>query len=340
MTSRAAVAAVALVLTAVAPVTWAADKPAAEKPADPENAAVPVLIGDAVAEYDAGRYEEARALFRLAHEKAPTARTLRGIGMASFEMRDYVEATRALAASLRDQRRPLTPEQRKHAEALLSRAQTFVGHFSVKLSPASISVFVDGRPAMFEADGTLLLPLGRHEISLRCSSCAPNEKQVPLDVVGGEKKPLELVLAPASAPPPTANDSAGGTGQGNVPTLIGGDTDAAGGQSNKHLWLAGVAGVAAIAAGGSALWWRSQQQELDSCRSMEAAQLADCTNEDSLSTKRSAAMGTTIGLGVTAIATGVLAAIFWSRQDQGAPSSTSTVACFGGRSSVGCAFRF
>ena len=55
-----------------------------------------VLIGDAVAEYDAGHFQEARALFRQAHEKSPTARTLRGIGMCSFELRDYVEAARAL----------------------------------------------------------------------------------------------------------------------------------------------------------------------------------------------------------------------------------------------------
>jgi len=61
---------------------------------------------DAVAEYEAGHYQEARALFRQAHEKSPTARTLRGIGMASFELRDYVEATRALTASLRDVRPP------------------------------------------------------------------------------------------------------------------------------------------------------------------------------------------------------------------------------------------
>ena len=85
-----------------------------------DDTPVSVLIGDAVAEYDAGHFQEARALFRQAHEKPPTARTLRGIGMCSFELRDYVEATRALGASLRETRRPLTAEQKRHAEALLS----------------------------------------------------------------------------------------------------------------------------------------------------------------------------------------------------------------------------
>ena len=334
MTSRTALTATAaLLVTVVAAAGWAADKPD-----DDANTAVPVLIGDAVAEYDAGRFEEARALFRLAHDKQPTARTLRGIGMASFEMRDYVAATRALAASLRDQRRPLTAEQRKHAQALLARAETFVGQFSLKLSPANLSVFVDGRPATLEADGSLLLPLGRHELSVRCVTCSPNEKQLPVDVVGGEKKSLELTLAPATAPPATADTTGGAPAGGSVPTLVGGQQDTAGAGGSGHLWLVGAAGVAVLSAGASALWWSKSQSELNECRSMEADKIADCTNESQLSTQRSLAIGTTIGLGAAAIVTGVLAAIFWPGE-QSAPA-TSTVACFGGKDSVGCAFRF
>jgi len=326
-------AAAALLVTVVAAASWAADKAD-----DAANTAVPVLIGDAVAEYDAGRYEEARALFRLAHEKQPTARTLRGIGMASFEMRDYIEATRALAASLRDQRRPLTAEQRKHAQALLARAETFVGQFSLKLSPASLSVFVDGRPAMLEGDGSLLLPLGRHELSVRCATCSPNERQLPVDVVGGEKKSLELTLALATAPPATADTTGAAAAGGSVPTLVGGQQDTAGGSGSGHLWLVGAAGVAVVAAGAGALWWRKSQQEINECRSMEATFAADCTNESDLSTQRSAAIGTTIALGATAIVTGVFAAILWPGE-QSAPAASS-VACFGGKDSVGCAFRF
>ena len=164
-----------------------------------------MLIGDAVAEYDAGHFQEARALFRQAHEKQPTARTLRGIGMCSFELRDYVEATRALAASLREQRRPLTSEQKRHAEALLARANTFVGRFTVKVKPEGASLFVDGHPADLEPDGVLLLAFGRHQLSLRCPSCSPAEKDEDVDVSGGEKKDIELALAPAPPTPPPDN---------------------------------------------------------------------------------------------------------------------------------------
>jgi hypothetical protein len=123
------------------------------------------------------------------------------------------------------------------------------------------------------------------------------------------------------------------------PTLVGG-SDAASAGSSTHLWFAGAAGVAAIAAGAGALWWRKSQQEVNECRSMEAAMLRDCTNEADLSTRRNVAIGTTIGLGVTALTTGVLAAILWRSDDSAPAATTSTVACFGGNNSVSCAFRF
>ena len=44
---------------------------AAARAAD-DDTPVAVLIGDAVAEYDAGHFQEARALFRQAHDKVPT----------------------------------------------------------------------------------------------------------------------------------------------------------------------------------------------------------------------------------------------------------------------------
>ena len=76
------------------------------------------LINDAVAEYDAHHFEEARALFRRAHELEPSARTWRGIGMAAFELRDYVKSLRALEASLVDSRLPLTGTERDQVQAL------------------------------------------------------------------------------------------------------------------------------------------------------------------------------------------------------------------------------
>ena len=173
------------------------------------------MIGDAVAEYEAGHYQEARALFRQAHERSADRAHAARHRHGSFELRDYVEATRALTASLRDTRRPLTAEQKRHAEALLARAHTFVGRFTMKLKPAGSSLFVDGHPAELEPDGVLLLSFGRHQLSLRCSSCAPTEKDEEINVAGGEHREIELALAPAPPPPAAGHVGRYGHGQRN-----------------------------------------------------------------------------------------------------------------------------
>ena len=313
---------------------------AADK-SDDEATPVSVLIGDAVAEYDAGHFQEARALFRQAHEKSPTARTLRGIGMCSFELRDYVEAARALGASLRDQRRPLTSEQKRHAEALLARAHTFIGRFTVHVKPANASLFVDGHPAELEPDGVLLLPFGRHQLSLRCASCAPAEKDEDIEVSGGEHKDLDLVLAPAPATAaPGSGDSAGvGTGTGNAGggagSQPGGDRDTASDRGHAHLWFMGGAIAAALGAGGSALWWRDQQHQLDLCQ--EAGNR--CTSgQSTVEARRNIALGTTIGLGAAAVAGAIASALLWPHAAPDQPAAA--MICLPGDKMVTCAIRF
>src|SRR5262245_443922 len=66
----------------------------------------------------AGRWEEARVAFRKAHALYPNARTLRGIGMVAFEIRDYVDAARQLELALAEPRRALDETQRREVSAL------------------------------------------------------------------------------------------------------------------------------------------------------------------------------------------------------------------------------
>jgi tetratricopeptide (TPR) repeat protein len=308
-----------------------------------DDTPVSVLIGDAVAEYDAGHFQEARALFRQAHEKQPSARTLRGIGMCSFELRDYVEAARNLAASLREQRRPLTAEQKRHADALLTRANTFIGRFTIKMKPENSSLFVDGHPAELEPEGLLLLSFGRHQLSLRCASCAPAEKDEDVDVAGGEHKTIELVLAPAPPPPPGDTSGAGTAGTGTSGASGGtivaqpGDHNVQPESGHAHIWFTGAAIAAALGAGGSAIYWSNRQHELDTCRNGETATLA-CTSESTISTQRKAAIGLTIGLGAAAVISGVAAGLMWPHAESS--TATTTVACVPTNNMVSCAFRF
>jgi hypothetical protein len=308
---------------------------------DPQAAS---LIADAVSEYDAGRFEEARALFKLAHARAPTARTLRGIGMASFEMRDYVEATRALATSLREERRPLTAEQRRQTEALLRRAEAFVGRFTPRLQPPDATLLVDGLPAQREADGTVLLPFGRHRLAARCATCIPSERTVDVDVVGGEKTDVEIALVPFEASP--AGGGASAPANGATVAAPGGAAVSieqtalahpANRKRNAALWLFGTSALTAVGAGASAFYWHNRQHELDACRSGAAAGMT-CTTESSITDQRNLAIGLTAGLGAAAVVTGVVGAILWSRR--GETPAPIALACLGGKGSFSCAIQF
>lgn len=153
------------------------------------------LIEQATAEFDAGNWAEALALFTRAHEAFANSQTLRGIGMASFELRDYPGAIHALTAALDDTRRPLTDEHRAQVSALRDRASLFVGRFTVASTSSSARLFVDGErervsPGWPETEGVLILGVGQHEILLRDDDGHATRAQVV--VRGGENEPLEL----------------------------------------------------------------------------------------------------------------------------------------------------
>jgi hypothetical protein len=144
-----------------------------------DESAYRATVDEAVREFSAGRFEEARALFRRAHELSPNARTLRGLGMTAFELRAYVQAIRELKAALDDQRKPLEGDLRAKVEALLLKARKFVGVVRLELEPANASVLIDGKPPTFEANGSLLLDAGTHVIS----ATAPEHKATNVRVL-------------------------------------------------------------------------------------------------------------------------------------------------------------
>ena len=92
--------------------------PASGASADLEPAGYRDTVERAVLEFAAGHFEESRALFARAHALFPNARTLRGLGMAEFELRNYVIAIEHLEAALANQARPLDEDLRR-IEAVL-----------------------------------------------------------------------------------------------------------------------------------------------------------------------------------------------------------------------------
>jgi hypothetical protein len=57
-------------------------------------------IDEALAEYAAQNFLEAMSMFARAHKLSPSARTLRGLGSASFELHRYSESVSFLEQAL------------------------------------------------------------------------------------------------------------------------------------------------------------------------------------------------------------------------------------------------
>jgi hypothetical protein len=156
------------------------------------------VVTRAVAEFDAGRSAEARALFLRAHELWPSARTLRTLGMTAFELRMYPRALEELQRALDDPRRPLPDDQRAEVLALIEQTRAYVGRYRLQLSPPGAELLVDGSPSAPGAS-VLVLALGDHALLARVAGYA--ELRRVLVVQGREDEDLTLRLEPLSPSP-------------------------------------------------------------------------------------------------------------------------------------------
>jgi hypothetical protein len=174
--------------------------PAPAAQADPPG--YRALVDEAVTEHRAGHFGEARALFTRAHALYPNARTLKGLGMAEFELRNYRESAQYLEASLASTVKPLTPELRSETEQLLARAQGFLGKVRVLVSPSTTQITVDGVVAPFGADGSVLLAAGDHV--LEATAAGHESSRQTIKINGGDDQTVTFQLTPSAAVPPPA----------------------------------------------------------------------------------------------------------------------------------------
>ncbi len=166
----------------------------AQGSADQGSAEYTKVIKQAVTEFDAGNWLEARVLFQRAHALSPNARTWRSLGITAFEMRRYVDAIAELEGALADNRKPLTEQQRKEVQDLLNRARAFVAVYQVTVAPQEAEVIVDGQPAMLK-DGQLYLDPGHHVVTVRAPGYLEERKDLRIDEPRRDELTIELKVA-------------------------------------------------------------------------------------------------------------------------------------------------
>lgn len=158
-------------------------------------------VQQALQELDANNLAEALAEFRRAHQIFPNARSLRGLGMVEFDLRDYESAARHLREALASAVKPLAGAMRSAAETLLARAQRYLSEVRVATEPRAAQIFVDGSPAQPRPDGMLLLNPGDHVIEVKATGYATETRSLQLS--GGDQRELMIslrALAGRSAP--------------------------------------------------------------------------------------------------------------------------------------------
>lgn len=187
-----------------APVRQDTVSPVASTPAASEKqepAEYRPIIEQALREYEASNFGEARALFRRASDLFPNARTSRGLGMVEFELRNYGASIGHLEAALASSVRPLEGSLRAETEQLLSRARQYVDRVTLDVEPSPYQVIVDGVSVAVPPDGTLLLEIGRHAVEIHGEHRQPVRRVIAAQ--GGAHQVVRVVLPeePAKVPP-------------------------------------------------------------------------------------------------------------------------------------------
>ncbi len=244
------------------------------------------LIAQGVSLRIQGRPGDALELFTMAHEIAPTARTLAQMGLAEGALHRWLDAEDHLSTALSSHDTPWidVARNREALEQALATVRSHVGSLRL-VGPAGALVTAGGREiGRLPLASEVRLAEGSVHVEAIATGCAPTEVNVV--VRGGGDQTVVLRLAPlpttatsvisprvdldgASAPgrwktwmgASLLGVSAGAIATGIVWLAIAGDASCPGPGSCGHVydtkvqgWIAIGAGVAAGAVGGATLW--------------------------------------------------------------------------------------
>jgi hypothetical protein len=312
--------------------------------ADPKREAeYQELINYALEEYDRGSWEESAALFHRAHELAPSARTLRGLGLATYEARRYAESVRHLRAALADKRRPLTDKQREEVEHTLERAKLFVGHLLIDLSPKDAQLSINGRVTEPEPEGTYMVDSGYVDMEASAPGYVSASRR--MRIAGGEQQRVSMRLVSANPPAePLADQSP------RVPAEPGPVLSSAPARSEEHgssgltpwKWVAGAGAVVALGTGGTLLAMQKLEAPAYERDCNDAAMAASDCEERHNRLRGTLWYGSLIGLGLGGALTALSVTLFVldANAHDHDDSQGVSLLCGGGPFGVACRGQF
>ncbi len=156
-------------------------------------------VREAIAAQSSGDFEGAHALFEQAHALKPNARTLRGMGVASFQGRNFVRAIRELDAALVHPEKPLDAELRRAVDDLRTRASAEVGIWMLRVEPSSALISIDQGAAQAHTEPLVLEP-GSHQIAVAADGFV--SQTLDITVRRGTREAMGVRLAPITTEQP------------------------------------------------------------------------------------------------------------------------------------------
>lgn len=160
-----------------------------------------------VALYNAGDFNGALAEFEASYRGRPLPEVRFNIGLTQKALFRYSEAIETLRRQLAEDG-GLSSERRVVIDRLVREMEALLAPVTVRLSPASAQLLIDGRSA---AAGVLRLPAGHHQLSAAAEGHRPLHREII--VSAGTPLQIDLALEPlqrtgrvriTSAPPRAA----------------------------------------------------------------------------------------------------------------------------------------
>jgi tetratricopeptide (TPR) repeat protein len=274
--------------------------------ADEEDPRYRELVRQGVEDYTAHRYEEAAALFEQAYAVRPSARALRGLAKARFELQRYALAIDAIDRSLASTVDPLTPQLADEVRELRARAARYVASISLRLTPAEAEALLDGRALEHRS---FFVEVGPHTLDVRAPGYVSERRTIDapgggaIEVTVALRKEAEAAPASPPRPPPPARIA---------PYLAGG---------------AVALGIGATVA--SIIWLVDRKHAADACAREGGTA---CENARSIGAQYDAAKWATAGASIATLS----AAAFLVLTLRATPERRAAFACSG----LGCDARF
>jgi tetratricopeptide (TPR) repeat protein len=180
----------------LSPVASLAQDPEPRDNPSSQRAAHGDLVERGLAAFSAGRVTEAREIFEQAHALAPSARTLRVLGITALALDQYAQARDELKASLEHPKLPLTAAQRSEVDKLLEWIRTNLGSVRVESTPAHAEAKVDGK--VLEKPEMLLEP-AEHQLVVSAEGFETHTEHFQLSIMQQLSLHVALIAKPEAA---------------------------------------------------------------------------------------------------------------------------------------------